>query len=102
MRPGDILPVVNDGLLVPQGGIVAGPRHNVFSLAAGEIRPILFEDRTVRDPDGLSYLRSCSKLSALDVVCGGCEKPLKTENHPDEIETLRICPNCNAEWKEIR
>ncbi|WP_165874787.1 HVO_0758 family zinc finger protein [Natrarchaeobius oligotrophus] len=36
------------------------------------------------------------------LVCGECEKPLKTENDPNEIKTVRICPDCDAEWKEIR
>jgi|GEM_PF-347184 len=36
------------------------------------------------------------------LVCGECEKPLKTENDPDEIKTVRICPDCASEWKEIR
>ncbi len=36
------------------------------------------------------------------LVCGTCEKALKTENDPNEIKTVRICPECDAEWKEIR
>ncbi|WP_197075861.1 HVO_0758 family zinc finger protein [Halostagnicola sp. A56] len=36
------------------------------------------------------------------VVCADCEKPLKTENDPDLIETIRICPDCDTKWKEIR
>ena len=36
------------------------------------------------------------------LVCAECGKPLKTENDPDEIKTVRICPDCEAEWKEIR
>ena len=36
------------------------------------------------------------------LVCAECVKPLKTENDPDEIKTVRICPECTAEFKEIR
>ncbi|SIR16819.1 HVO_0758 family zinc finger protein [Natronorubrum daqingense] len=36
------------------------------------------------------------------LVCGECEQPLKTENDPDKIATLRICPECDDTWKEIR
>ncbi|MFP8891294.1 HVO_0758 family zinc finger protein [Natrialbaceae archaeon A-CW2] len=36
------------------------------------------------------------------VVCAECEKPLKTENDPDTISTIRRCPDCDAEWEEIR
>ena len=36
------------------------------------------------------------------VVCSECEKPLKTQNDPDSISTLRICPDCGKEWKELR
>ena len=36
------------------------------------------------------------------VCCAACEKSLKTENDPDEIATLRRCPDCGKEWKELR
>ncbi|MFC6717098.1 HVO_0758 family zinc finger protein [Natrialbaceae archaeon GCM10025810] len=36
------------------------------------------------------------------LVCAECEKPLKTENDPETITTIRTCPDCEAEWKEIR
>lgn len=36
------------------------------------------------------------------VTCANCEKSLKTENDPDTITTIRRCPDCGKEWKEIR
>ena len=36
------------------------------------------------------------------VTCADCEKPLKTTNDPDTIATLRTCPDCGKEWKELR
>ncbi|MCU4925326.1 hypothetical protein OB905_04900 [Halobacteria archaeon AArc-dxtr1] len=36
------------------------------------------------------------------VVCVECEKPLKTTNDPDSITTVRACPDCETEWKELR
>ncbi|AFZ71830.1 HVO_0758 family zinc finger protein [Natronobacterium gregoryi] len=36
------------------------------------------------------------------LVCAECDKPLQTENDPDSIKTVRICPDCKQEWKEIR
>ena len=36
------------------------------------------------------------------LVCAECEKPLKTTNDPDTITTIRTCPDCDKEWKELR
>ena len=36
------------------------------------------------------------------VTCADCEKSLKTKNDPDVIETIRTCPDCGQEWKELR
>jgi ribosomal protein S27AE len=36
------------------------------------------------------------------LVCGQCGQALKTENDPDRLETVRFCPECAGEWKEIR
>ena len=36
------------------------------------------------------------------VICGECEKALKTTNDPDSITTVRTCPDCGKEWKELR
>ena len=36
------------------------------------------------------------------VVCGDCEEKLKTENDPDEIGSVRVCPDCDGRLKEIR
>ncbi|WP_435128089.1 HVO_0758 family zinc finger protein [Halobaculum sp. D14] len=36
------------------------------------------------------------------LVCADCGKSLKTENPPDEVYTIRRCPECGAEYKELR
>lgn len=33
--------------------------------------------------------------------CSACEEELKSINDPDEVGTVRACPVCGAEWKEI-
>lgn len=33
--------------------------------------------------------------------CSACGEVLKSENDPDEIGTVRICPECGKEWKEV-
>lgn len=36
------------------------------------------------------------------LTCGECEMTLKTKNDPDEVYTIRICPDCGTEYKELR
>ena len=36
------------------------------------------------------------------VTCAECDSALTTENDPDEISTIRRCPECDSEYKEIR
>lgn len=33
--------------------------------------------------------------------CAECEKTLATENAPDEVYTVRRCPDCGREFKEL-
>ncbi len=33
--------------------------------------------------------------------CTNCEKPLKTNNEPGEVGSIRVCPECGAEWREL-
>ena len=33
--------------------------------------------------------------------CAQCEEELKSQNDPDAIHTVRICPECATEWKEL-
>ncbi|AKH97097.1 HVO_0758 family zinc finger protein [Halanaeroarchaeum sulfurireducens] len=35
------------------------------------------------------------------LVCAECGTQLQREDAPDEIYTLRRCPNCGAEYKQI-
>jgi ribosomal protein S27AE len=34
--------------------------------------------------------------------CAACEKTLKKKNDPDEVFSVRTCPECGSEWKELR
>jgi hypothetical protein len=34
--------------------------------------------------------------------CASCEKTLKKVNDPDEIYSVRTCPDCGSQWKELR
>lgn len=34
--------------------------------------------------------------------CADCGENLKKVNDPDEIFSLRTCPECGKEWKELR
>lgn len=34
--------------------------------------------------------------------CADCEKALQTRNDPDEVGSVRVCPVCGTEWKELR
>lgn len=36
------------------------------------------------------------------LICAECNKNLKSKNDPDEIGTVRVCPDCGSEWKELK
>ncbi|MEF8831859.1 MAG: HVO_0758 family zinc finger protein [Halobacteriales archaeon] len=36
------------------------------------------------------------------LVCTECDVNLQTENDPDELGSVRRCPDCGAEFKELR
>lgn len=36
------------------------------------------------------------------IVCADCDETLKKTNNPDEVFSLRTCPECGIEWKELR
>lgn len=36
------------------------------------------------------------------IACTECKETLKTVNDPDEVFTVRTCPECANEWKELR
>jgi hypothetical protein len=36
------------------------------------------------------------------IVCANCEKSLGRRNEPDEIGDIRVCPECGAEYKQIK
>jgi len=33
--------------------------------------------------------------------CSACDEELSSENDPNEVGTVRVCPGCGAQWKEI-
>lgn len=33
--------------------------------------------------------------------CAACDEQLKTRNDPEEIGSIRYCPECGREWKQI-
>jgi NAD-dependent SIR2 family protein deacetylase len=35
------------------------------------------------------------------LTCARCEKTVKTENDPDELHAIKICPECDRRWKQI-
>lgn len=36
------------------------------------------------------------------LLCAECDRPLKTRNDPDELWSIRFCPECGTEWREMR
>lgn len=36
------------------------------------------------------------------LVCAACEKSLSTKNEPSEIGSVRVCPECGSEYKELK
>lgn len=35
------------------------------------------------------------------LACAECEEQLETKNDPDEIGTVRRCPECGEAWRQI-
>ncbi|WP_306421033.1 HVO_0758 family zinc finger protein [Haladaptatus sp. T7] len=33
--------------------------------------------------------------------CSDCGESLKTRNDPDEVYSVRLCPNCDSKWKVL-
>ncbi|AFK18438.1 MULTISPECIES: HVO_0758 family zinc finger protein [Haloferax] len=36
------------------------------------------------------------------LTCSECGKSLKKKNDPAEVFSVRTCPDCEREWKELR
>jgi ribosomal protein L37AE/L43A len=36
------------------------------------------------------------------VNCAACGQTLKTRNDPEEVFSIRICPDCETEYKDLR
>ncbi|WP_168654251.1 MULTISPECIES: HVO_0758 family zinc finger protein [Halorubrum] len=34
--------------------------------------------------------------------CAECEQVLKKQNDPDEVFSVRVCPECGTKFKELR
>ena len=35
------------------------------------------------------------------LTCADCGEELLTENDPDEVGKVRVCPSCDTEWKDV-
>lgn len=35
------------------------------------------------------------------LACSECGEELATENDPDELGTVRVCPECGSKWKKV-
>ncbi len=35
------------------------------------------------------------------LACSECGEELATENDPDEVGTVRVCPECDSKWKQV-
>lgn len=33
--------------------------------------------------------------------CAECKERLKTRNDPEEVGSVRFCPDCGREWKQV-
>ena len=36
------------------------------------------------------------------LTCSDCGKQLTTENDPEDLGKVRVCPECGRQWKEVR
>lgn len=36
------------------------------------------------------------------VACSTCDETLKKRSDPGEVGSVRVCPDCEAEWRELR
>lgn len=34
--------------------------------------------------------------------CAECHATLKTKNDPSQVGSVRVCPDCGREWKELK
>ncbi|MFB6146981.1 MAG: HVO_0758 family zinc finger protein [Halobacteriaceae archaeon] len=35
------------------------------------------------------------------LLCASCETELKTQNDPDEVGSVRVCPECGEQWRQL-
>ncbi len=35
------------------------------------------------------------------LTCTHCDKNLKSQNDPDELHTVKTCPECGRRWKQL-
>ncbi|GGL72518.1 HVO_0758 family zinc finger protein [Halocalculus aciditolerans] len=35
------------------------------------------------------------------LVCSDCGEQLKTKAMPDEVYSVRVCPECGLEWRQL-
>jgi hypothetical protein len=55
----------------------------------------------------MKSVRSALRKGDLDkdtygrLSCVSCETSLKTRDDPDRVGSVRFCPDCDREWKEL-
>ena len=77
------------------GRAVRRTSYGVFMPAGDQPRDMKSTRKALRDGD--LYKDTYERLN-----CAECEKVLKKRNDPDEVFSVRICPECEAEFKELR
>lgn len=35
------------------------------------------------------------------LMCSSCQKELATRNDPDDVGSIRFCPECDDEWRQL-
>ena len=35
------------------------------------------------------------------LTCSECDETLKNDNAPDEVYSIRTCPECGQQWKDL-
>ena len=100
MRPIDAESLVGDVRLAVSGSrrptrVVRLASYGVFIPPRDQLRAMKSTRKGLRDGDLFKY--TYERLN-----CADCEKVLKKKNDPDEVFSVRVCPECGATFKELR
>lgn len=73
----------------------------------GRVRPVPQVFIISRIYPNMDTIRQGLRTKAIEkdtyerLQCAACDERLKTRNDPDEIGSVRFCPECGREWKQI-